>query len=79
MFLKTDILIGLASENTENAQGYYDEAVTILEALRENVESDYVSCLERLHELYGFLGRDSDKARIETLLISINGAQGGGV
>lgn len=79
LFLKTDILIGLASENTENAQGYYDEAVTILEALRENVESDYVSCLERLHELYGFLGRDSDKARIETLLISINGAQGGGV
>ena len=75
LFLQADTLMGMASmpEYAGQATECYERAATILETVRDSVEGDYVTCLERLVDIYRVMGRDDDMNRTLELLARIRG------
>lgn len=73
LFLQADTLTGMASmpELAGQSTEYYESAAAILETIRDSVEGDYVSCLERLVDVYRAMGRDEDMNRTLELLEKI--------
>jgi len=70
LFLKADALMSRAKNAyQEERQTQYEEAERILNTVRENIGNDYITCLQKLNELYKVMdNRDQELQEIADIL-----------
>lgn len=73
LFLKSDALMSCAKNvSREERQFYYEEAERILNTVKENIGNDYITCLQKLNELYKVMdNRDQELQEITEMLMHL--------
>ena len=73
LFLKADALMNCAKNSSrDERQPLYEEAEHILNTVRENIGNDYITCLQKLNELYKVMdNRDQELQEIADILMHL--------